>query len=104
MGCFLGLKTAAGPRVPASSTVTYFDAIGAPEREAIDAKNSVRRRAAPNAIAAAPHQANTSAAAYRWRGPGNYGRLGSADRRQIALTARAGGRALVRGRARTPQA
>ena len=46
-------------------------------------------RTAPNAIAAAPHQANTSAAPRRWCGPG--GHLDSADRRQIASTVRACG-------------
>ena len=55
------------------------------------AKNIIRCRAAPNAIAAAPHQANTSATAYRWRGTGGRSVLDSADRRQIASTARACG-------------
>ena len=61
-----------------------------PSARQIDAKNSVPCRAAPNAIAAAPHQANTSAAAHRWR-LGDNSHIGSADRRQIASTACAGG-------------
>ena len=51
----------------------------------------VRRRAAPHAIAAAPHQANPSAAAHRWRPATADSHVDSVDRRQIASTARACG-------------
>ena len=78
---------AARPRAP--DTGLKPDAIGAPRRTRSTRQKQVRRRAVPNAIAAAPHQANPSAAAHRWRGPGDHS--DSADQRQIPSTARACG-------------
>ena len=81
---------AARPRAP--GTGLKPDAIGAPRRTRSTRQKQVRRRAAPNAIAAAPHQANPSAAPRRRRADPAYdSHLDSADRRQIASTARVGG-------------
>ena len=61
-----------------------------PRGALLHALELVRRRPASHAIAAAPHQANTSAAAHRWR-LGDDSPLDSADQRQITSTARACG-------------